>query len=195
MPQRISIRADLKIEELEQRYRQARDPVARSPWQIVWLLAQGQTSEEVAEATGYSLTWIRTVSRRYNAEGEPGIRDRRHANPGGPRLLTREQQAELDQALEGAAPDGDLWTGARWRGGSRSASARVRPAHGRGGCWRKRPACAICTGSTGARSARVRGTAQPTVTTKRPAKRGTQRAGSRHRTRPPRGTGGGLGER
>src|SRR5215470_11872380 len=101
MPKRVSIRADLKIEELEQRYRQASDPVARSQWQIVWLLAQGQTSEEVEEATGYSLTWIRTIARRYNADGEQGIGDGRHANRGGPRLLSREQQAELDQALEG----------------------------------------------------------------------------------------------
>jgi transposase len=113
MPKRISIRADLRTDELEQRYRQAHDPVARSQWQIVWLLAQGQTSEEVAETTSYSLTWIRTVARRYNAEGESGIKDRRHANPGGPRLLTREQQAELDRALEGAAPDGGRWTGAK----------------------------------------------------------------------------------
>lgn len=73
MPKRISIRADLKVEQLEQRYRQAQDPVARSQWQIVWLLAQGQPSEQVVEMTGYSLTWIRTIARRYNAEGEKGI--------------------------------------------------------------------------------------------------------------------------
>jgi hypothetical protein len=67
----------LRIEELEQRYRQASDPVAHSQWQIVWLLAQGQTSEEVEETTGSSLTWIRTVARRSNADGEHGIGDRR----------------------------------------------------------------------------------------------------------------------
>ena len=64
MPQRISIRADLKIEELEQRYRQASDPVDRRQWQIVWWLAQGQTREAVAEATGSSLAGIRTIARR-----------------------------------------------------------------------------------------------------------------------------------
>ena len=64
MPKRISIRADLRTDELEQRYRQASDPVARSQWQIVWLLAQGQTSEEVEETTGSSLTGIRTSARR-----------------------------------------------------------------------------------------------------------------------------------
>lgn len=104
------MRADLSVEELERRYRQAQDPVARSQWQMVWLLAQGESAARVVEMTGYSLTWVRTVARRYNAEGEKGIGDRRHGNPGGPRLLTGEQQAELDRALEGAAPDGGLWT-------------------------------------------------------------------------------------
>jgi transposase len=106
----------LNTAKLEQHYRQAHDPVARSQWQIVWLLAQGQTSAEVAEATGYSLTWIRTVARRYNADGEHGSGDRRPVNPGGPRLLSREQEAALDQALEGAAPEGGGWTAAQVAG-------------------------------------------------------------------------------
>jgi transposase len=113
MQKRVSIRADLSAEELEQRYRRAQDPVARSQWQMVWLLACGQRSEQVAESTGYSLTWIYMIARRYNADGENGIGDRRHRNPGGSRLLTQEQQAELDRALEGAAPDGGVWTVAK----------------------------------------------------------------------------------
>ena len=88
--------------------------MARSQWQIVWLLALGEPSERVAAVTGYSLTWIRTVARRYNAEGAAGIGDRRHANRGGPRLLTPEQMAALDQALEGAALEGAAPGGGRW---------------------------------------------------------------------------------
>jgi transposase len=103
----------LSAEELERRYRQAQDPVARSQWQIVWLLARGQRSEQVEESTGYSLTWVYTVARRYNADGENGIGDGRHGNPGGTRLLREEQEAELDRALEGAAPDGGKWTAAK----------------------------------------------------------------------------------
>jgi transposase len=113
MGKRISIRADVSTEELERRYRQAQDPVARSQWQIVWLLARGQRSEQVGEVTGYSLTWVYTVARRYNTDGEKGIGDRRHGNPGGARVLSEEQQAELDRALEGAAPDGGRWTAAQ----------------------------------------------------------------------------------
>ena len=113
MGKRISIRADVSTEDLERRYRQAQDPVARSQWQIVWLLARRLPSEQVGEMTGYSLTWVYTVARRYNAEGEKGIGDGRHGNPGGARILSVEQQAELDQALEGAAPGGGRWTAAK----------------------------------------------------------------------------------
>jgi len=35
MPGRASVRADTGVEELERRYRQAGNPVARSRWQIV----------------------------------------------------------------------------------------------------------------------------------------------------------------
>src|SRR6516164_1214240 len=106
MGKRINIRADLSVKELERRYRQALDPVARSQWQIVWLLARRLPSEQVGEMTGYSRTWVYTVARRYNADGEQGIGDGRHSNAGGARVLSTEQQAELDWALEGAAPDG-----------------------------------------------------------------------------------------
>src|SRR5262245_59281371 len=113
MGKRISIRADLSVKELERRYRQAQDPVARSQWQIVWLLARGQHSEQVGETTGYSLTWVYTVARRYNTEGENGIGDGRHGHRGGPGVLSAEQQAELERALQGAAPGGGKWTAAK----------------------------------------------------------------------------------
>jgi transposase len=87
--------------------------VARSQWQIVWLLAQGEPSARVAAVTGYSRTWVRTVARRYNAAGAAGIGDRRHGHRGGRRRLTPKQEAALDQALEGAAPDGGRWTAAK----------------------------------------------------------------------------------
>jgi hypothetical protein len=117
MPRRTSIRADLGVEDLERRYRATRDPVARSQWQIVWLLAQGEPSERVAAVTGYALTWVRTVARRYNADGEAGIGDRRHANRGGTRLLTPEQEAVLDPAVvDPAVLDPALaGSGAGWR--------------------------------------------------------------------------------
>src|SRR5713226_328915 len=113
----ITVKAHLSIEAIETRYRKAKDPVERSHWQIVWLLAQGKTTKEIAEVTGYCLTWIRALAHRYNDEGPRGLGDRRHGNPGGTCLLSQEQQAQLQQALEGPPADGGLWTGpkvARW---------------------------------------------------------------------------------
>jgi hypothetical protein len=55
MPKRLSLEEHLGNEELERRYREARDPVERSHYQIVWLLARGRTTREVVEATGYTV--------------------------------------------------------------------------------------------------------------------------------------------
>jgi len=111
MARRVKLAPHLAVEELELRYRQAQDGITRSHWQILWLLANGKRSEEVAEVTGYSQQWIWKVVGRYNAEGEAGVGDKRHANPGRQRSLSDQQQAELAQALEDKAPDGQAWTG------------------------------------------------------------------------------------
>jgi transposase len=100
----------LPVPELERRYRRARDPVERSHWQIVWLLAGGAPTAEAARVTGYSVNWVREVARRYREEGPSGLGDRRHGNPGGAPLLSPAQQEELRAALAGPAPDGGLWT-------------------------------------------------------------------------------------
>src|SRR5260370_40836616 len=100
MGKRLSIEAHLRPEELEQRYRAARDGVERSQWQIIWLLAGGATSQEVAAVAGYSLARIREVAKRYNAHGAAGIGDRRHRNPGQAPLLSGAQQGALRQPLD-----------------------------------------------------------------------------------------------
>ncbi|HEY9302338.1 MAG TPA: hypothetical protein VIQ31_39450 [Phormidium sp.] len=55
MPKCLSIELHLSIDELEKRYRGAKAPVKRTHYQIIWLLAQGYSSAEVAEVTGYSV--------------------------------------------------------------------------------------------------------------------------------------------
>ncbi len=118
----------LPVEELELRYRRAKDPVERSHWQIIWLLAQGQPTVQVASNTGYSPNWIRTIAQRYNQAGPVRLGDRRHANPGGQPLLTAEQRAALDRALDGLAPDGGLWTSqkvANWMSGTLKRKVHV----------------------------------------------------------------------
>ena len=111
MPARLVLPAHLPVVELERRYRDARDPVARSHWQIIWLLSTGRTAAAVADVTGYSVNWVREVARRYRRAGPPGGGDRRHHNPGGRALLDGAGKQALAGALTGPAPEGDLWTG------------------------------------------------------------------------------------
>jgi transposase len=96
---------------LENRYREAKDPVLRSHYQILWLISEGKTTREVMEVTGYSRGWIQELARRYNAHGPEALGDGRHRNPGAKEraLLTVEQQEELREALKKPPPDGGMW--------------------------------------------------------------------------------------
>src|SRR5215207_7154975 len=120
MPKRLELLPHASTEELERRYRKAKGPVERSHHQIVWLLSEGRTTEEVCEVTGYSPGWVRRIAHRYNERGVEGLGDRRHANPGAREraLLDEEGQAELREALlSGPPPGGGMWNGpkvARW---------------------------------------------------------------------------------
>ncbi|MCT7986648.1 helix-turn-helix domain-containing protein [Laspinema sp. A4] len=109
MPRRITIQPHLSVAELESRYRKSKDPVERTHYQIIWLLAKGLSTEQVAEVTGYCRDWIRQVAHRYNKEGSAGLGDRRHENPGAERLLSPQQETQLWEALQGPAPHGGLW--------------------------------------------------------------------------------------
>lgn len=87
MPKRISIESHLSLTELEQRYRQAKDPVDRSHYQIIWLLASGRSSQEVSEITGYSRSWIYELVWGYNRIGPESLGDKRHEHLGAETLL------------------------------------------------------------------------------------------------------------
>jgi transposase len=110
MARRLTIPPHLSVEELARRYRTALNPVARSHWQIVWLLARGDPTAAVADVTSYSVNWVREIARRYREDGPAGLGDRRHTNPGAAPLLDAAQQEQLREALGGPAPDGGLWT-------------------------------------------------------------------------------------
>ncbi len=110
MARTLTLPSHLPVAELEARYRRARDPVARSHWQIIWLVASGMPTAEVARVTGYSVPWVRELARRYRMAGSDGLGDRRHMNPGAAPLLSLAQQAALRAALARSAPDGGLWT-------------------------------------------------------------------------------------
>ncbi len=158
MPKRAQLSDAPSVDELAQRYRQETDLIARSHGQIIWLLMQGRTTTEVAASTGYSLPWIHTLVQRYNRHGPADLGDRRHANPGAQTLLSPALHAALDQALDGPAPDGGVWTSAKvaaW-----ISACLGRPVHvARGWEWLQRlsrrprvPPAAPCQGRPGGAS-------------------------------------------
>lgn len=112
MPRRITIQPHLSLEELETRYRQTKDAVERTYYQIIWLVAQGKQTSEVAAITGYSRGWLYELVWGYNSFGPETLGDQCHHNPGGKEpLLDDVQQALLWQALQEPASDGRQWNG------------------------------------------------------------------------------------
>lgn len=115
----IHLEPHLSADELAGRYRDTKDPVERSRWHFLWLLARGFTAKVIASITGYSAYWIGRIARRYNEHGPAGIKDQRHRSRPGRLLLTVAQQDALLAALSGPAPRHDRWTGrtvAEWLG-------------------------------------------------------------------------------
>jgi transposase len=111
MPKHIDLKPHLELAELERRYRRTREGVLRTHYQIIWLLAQGQLTREVAAATGYSRTWIQEIARRYNARGGAGLGDQRRRNAGAAPLLHPGALGMLRVVLQKPPPGGGLWTG------------------------------------------------------------------------------------
>ncbi|HEX6542135.1 MAG TPA: helix-turn-helix domain-containing protein [Ktedonobacterales bacterium] len=94
MPRHIRLEPYLTNHDLETRYRGCHDPVERSHWHFLWLLAQGMTATAVARVTGYSAYWVGQITRRSNRLGPDGMRDRRHT-------------AQLRRHLHALLPEGE----------------------------------------------------------------------------------------
>jgi hypothetical protein len=138
----------LPLDELERRYRAAKDPHEHVWWQLLWLLAQGRTAAELAGVTGYSAYWIGQIAGRYNAQGPAGMHNRQRTTSRRTAplpLLSAEQQEELRQTLAGPAAEDDRWSGrtvaewmaarlgrpvSRFRGGVYLKRLKPRPRHG-----------------------------------------------------------------
>jgi transposase len=121
---RLPIVPHLSPDEIARRYRTCRGGVEKTHWQILWLLTRSEappTPAEVAAQVGLTPAWVRTVLKRWNADGPGGLADRRATTNGGQTRLSAEQQAALFEALQGRPDDGGLWTGPKV-----AASARGR---------------------------------------------------------------------
>jgi transposase len=109
MPKRLKLEPHQTASELSKLYRQASDPIERTRYQIILLLATGRVTEDVANVTGYCRNSIYRLVRRYNQLGAHGLKDKRHQHPGTQPLLSVVEQAQLLQTLQAPPGDGGLW--------------------------------------------------------------------------------------
>jgi transposase len=101
----------LPVEELEVRYRAARDVTEARHLQAIWLLAQGRTVLEVAEVLAFVPRWVEQLAQRYNTSGPEALGDRRRRNGRTASLLTPGVLAALAERLKEPPEDGGLWSG------------------------------------------------------------------------------------
>jgi transposase len=111
MTRSIHLEPHLSADELARRYRGMSDPVERSHWHFLWLLARGFTAKAIASLTGYSAYWIGQIARRFNVLGPDGVTDQRRLARPHRQLLTPAHHEELRAALSGPAPQHDRWNG------------------------------------------------------------------------------------
>ena len=113
MARRIHLRSDISVDELERRYRAAKEPHERSWWQILWLLTRGQKAKDIAESTG--LFGVLDRADRQTLQRRRRRRDAQSAvHPFAPR------PAPLIVRAAGRAGRGGAWSGP---GGRRVAGA------------------------------------------------------------------------
>jgi|SRR5215213_1919473 len=111
-PLRITLAAHLSSAELYERYRQCRDKKESRRWHALWLFSTGRSISEVASLVGLHRNWVRTVIKRYNADGPAGVLDRHTQHPGGRRCyLTPVDEQALRQALAEPPAEGGAWSG------------------------------------------------------------------------------------
>ena len=122
----------LPVEELEARYRAARDATEARHFQAVWLLARGRTFLEAAEVLAFAPRWVEDLAARYNASGPDALGDGRRRNGRTASLLTPALLAALAKRVRRPPDGGGLWTGrkvAAWMA-RRLGLAKVHPQRG-----------------------------------------------------------------
>lgn len=111
------LEAHLSVAALEERYETAREPIAKSHFHAIWLLALGHSAADVARLLSFSPRWVKALVKRYNEGGPERLGDQRAANGSAPRILTEEALAALRARIKAPPDDGGLWSGpkvARW---------------------------------------------------------------------------------
>jgi len=106
----VHLVAHLGADELLRRSRGAKDATLARHYQVIGLLAQGRTTSEVAQLTGFVRRWVEALAARYNRFGPSSLGDRRRGNGAKPRILTPEVLAMLRERVKTPPPDGGVWT-------------------------------------------------------------------------------------
>ena len=106
----VQIADHLSLAELQASYRGSKDATLARHFQVIWLLAQGQTVAETAALTGFARRWIEQLLARYNAFGPTSLGDRRRGNGAQPTILTPEVLARVRERLRTPPDDGGVWS-------------------------------------------------------------------------------------
>lgn len=94
------VAAHLKVSELEQGYRGAKQATTARHFQAIWLMAKGHTIPQVSALTSFGTRWLERLLARYNADGPAALGDRRQHNGRAATILKPELLAELRRRLE-----------------------------------------------------------------------------------------------
>ncbi len=100
----------LKIDELQARYRGSDDAILTRHYQVIWLLAQGRSCEDVAGLTSFARRWVEQILSRYNAFGPDSLGDLRRRNGAAATVLTPAVLDTLRERLKRPPDDGGVWT-------------------------------------------------------------------------------------
>ena len=105
-----SKRIRINLAELQAGYRTSSAATRARHYQVIWLLAQGYSTAEVARLTGFVRRWVEQLLARYNRFGPSSLGDRRRHNGAKPRILTPEVLAMLRERVKSPPDDGGVWT-------------------------------------------------------------------------------------
>jgi transposase len=112
MAKAIALRTDHGADDLRRLARASRDAAQTRRLLTLAAIHEGARRTEAARIGGVSLQIVRDWVTRFNAEGPPGLLDRKA--PGKPPRLTPEQRVALAEVVE-AGPRPALHGVARWR--------------------------------------------------------------------------------
>src|ERR671913_703979 len=101
----------LPVEELETRYRAARDATAARHCQAIRLPARGRTILEAAEVLAFAPRRVTRLAARHDARGPAALGDGRRRDGKAASLLTPDLLAALAERVTAPPEDGGAWSG------------------------------------------------------------------------------------